>query len=145
MRPELKAQISIPFVLTCIFAVSSFVPVIQILILTLNGGYLATIKELISPNRSDNSVFINLTGNLLPIIILLFWFYKETNKIPKIIAASLAMSFMTALFLFMTMDDNSEHDPYWLQFLIVAFVSGLVLTLVAYLRYWRTIRNKISL
>lgn len=124
---------------------SSFVPVFQIFILTLNGGYLAIIEELICSNRSGNIVFVNLTGNLLPIIILLFWFYKETNKAPKIIAASLAMIFMTAFFLFLTMDDNSDHDPYWLQFLMVALVSGFVLTLVAYLRYRRTIRNKLSI
>lgn len=81
---------------------------------------------------------INLIGNLLPIILFLFWFYNATNQAARIIAAILSMIFMTAFFYFMTMDNNEEKNPYWLQFLIIALVSGGILTRVAYLTYRRT-------
>lgn len=143
LRHELKAHISIPLILTAFFVLSSFVPFIQIIILTLNGGYLASIDDMMSSTKADKKT-INLIGNLLPNLLFLFWFYSATNKAAKIIAAVLSMIFMTAFFHFMTMDDNEEKNPYWLQFLVVAFVSGCILTLVAYLRYRRTAKKDIN-
>lgn len=137
LQSEIRAHITVPLILTAIFVLSSFVPVIQTIILTLNGGYLASIEDMISSTNA-NTKSINLLGNLLPTLLLLFWFYNATNKIGQFIAAILAMVFMTAFFYFMTMDDNEEHEPYWLQFLIIALVSGFILTIVAYIKYKRT-------
>lgn len=118
----------------------SFMPIIQLIILTINGAYLAIIDKIIGPGKV-NIKTINLIGNLMPILIFLFWFYKSRNISKKIISATLSMVFMTALFLFMTTDEKQDTKPYWLNFLIIHFASGMILTLAAYLSYRRSAQS----
>lgn len=108
----------------------------------MNGGYLALIGEKISSPDSDIKT-VNLIGNLLPILVLLFWYYRTSNKVGKIISAVFAMIFMTAFLCFMSMGQNETNEPYWLRFLIIALVSGGILTLVTYLSCKRSARISI--
>ena len=98
---------------------------------------------MIGYNRYDTKT-INLIGNLIPILLFLFWFYKATNQAAKIIAASLAIVFITAFVLFMTIDNNVDSHPYWLQFIVAALISGAVLTITAYLKYEQSVGKKVT-
>ena len=135
MRQDLKNQLTIPLILTIIFVVLSFVPLVQILILTFDGGLVSLINKAVGADNPGNILTANIIANLLPTMILLFLFFKATQKSIKIITATLSMIFMTAFIFFFTDGFNKDSDPYFLNFIIVALISGSILMIVAILKY----------
>ena len=142
MRQDLKNQLTIPLIMTTIFVVSSFVPLVQILILTFDGGLVSLINKVVGTDNTGNILTANIIANLLPTILLLFLFFKATKQSVKIITSILVMVFMTAFIFFLT--DGKDSDPYFLSFIIVALISGSVLTLVAFLKYKRIRQMQVS-
>ena len=138
MGQSFKNQISIPLVLTGIFIASSFIPLIQLLILTFSGGLISLVNKVIGLDKSGNILTANLIVNLLPTVLLLFAFYVATKQSTKIITSALAMVFMTAFIFFLTDGIDKDSNPYFLNFLIIALVSGFALTLVSLIKYWQT-------
>jgi hypothetical protein len=130
-----KRQIKLPLILTVIFIALSFIPIIQILILTFSGGLISTINKTIGNDNSDNLLFANMIVNLLPSIVLLILFYRSRQNVMKIITAVLAMIFMTAFIFFLTDGIYKDSNPYYLNFIVVALISGSVLAIVSFLRY----------
>ncbi|MEJ7768052.1 MAG: hypothetical protein WKF89_09585 [Chitinophagaceae bacterium] len=135
MEPTLRNHLTTPLILTGIFIASSFIPAIQILILTVDGGFIALINKYISSDNTGNIVTANIIANLLPVLILLHVFYRSTMKSTGVIAAVLAMIFMTAFIFFSTGGITEDNEPYFLNFVIVSLISGSILTLVSFLKY----------
>ena len=135
MKEDLKKQIYLPIILTLIFIVSSFIPILQIIILTLDGGLISLASKAIGQDISENLFKENIIFNLIPTLILLFLFYKSTTHILNITSSALAMIFMTAFFMFLTDGVKYDSDPYFLNFILVAFVCGIILTLITFLKY----------
>ena len=144
MQQDLKHHLTIPFILTAIFVVSAFVPIVQILILTFDGGLLSLINKAVGADNTGSILTPNIIANLLPTLLLLFVFFKATKQSVKIITATLSMIFMTAFIFFLTDGIGKDSDPYFLDFIIIALISGSILTLVAILKY-RQIKQRQAL
>ena len=130
-----KRQIKLPLILTVVFIALSFIPIIQIIILTFSGGLISTINKAIGRDNSDNLLLANMIVNLLPTIVLLILFYRSRQNARKITTAVLAMIFMTAFIFFFTDGIYKDRDPYYLNFIVVALISGSVLAIVSLLRH----------
>jgi hypothetical protein len=135
VRQDLKKQLIIPIILTTIFIVSSFVPIIQILIWTFDGVLVKLINDIVGADNTGNILTANIIANLLPTMILLFLFFKANSQRTKIITATLSMILMTAFIFFLTDGIFKDNDPYFLNLLINALISGTILTLIALLKF----------
>lgn len=133
-----KRQIKLPLLLTVIFIALSFMPIIQVIILTFSGGLISTINKAIGRDNSDNLLLANMIVNLLPTIVLLILFYRSRQNAVIITTAVLAMISMTAFIFFLTDGIYKDSDPYYLNFIVVALISGSVLAIVSFLRYRHT-------
>jgi len=133
----LKSEISIPLILTGVFTAFSFIPVIQILILTFDGGLIALANKVVRSDNTGSMAIANIIVNLLPTLLLLFVYFRTIKQSTKIIAAFLGMIFMTVFIFFLTGGIDEDNNPYFLNFLIIALISGSVLTLISLLRYRR--------
>ncbi len=102
VRQDLKNQLKIPLILTTIFVVLSFVPLVQILILTFDGGLISVINKAVGEDKTENLLTANVIANLLPTVLLLFSFFKATRQSTKIITSTLSMILLTAFIFFLT-------------------------------------------
>lgn len=134
MQQNFKTQLTIPLVLTIIFVVSSFVPIIQFLILTFDGGLISLVNKVVGKDDTANILTANIIVNLLPTALLFIVYFKTTKRGARIITATLSMIFMTAFIFFLTDGIDKDNDPYFLNFLIIALISGSILTLVVILK-----------
>ena len=139
MNQDLKKELTIPLILTAIFVASSFIPVIQIVILTLDGGLIPLINKIVAADNTGSIWAANIIANLLPSILFLFLFFKAIKLSVKILTASFSMIFMTAFIFFLT--DGIDSDPYFLNFILIALISGSILTFIAIFKY-RQIKQK---
>jgi hypothetical protein len=140
VRQDLKKQLAIPLILTTIFIVSSFIPIIQFSILTFDGGLISLVNKVVGAEDTRNIISANVISNLLPTAVLLLAFFKTIKRSIEIITATLSMILMTAFIFFITDGITKDSEPYYLDFLIIALISGSILTLVAILKY-KKLRN----
>jgi ABC-type thiamin/hydroxymethylpyrimidine transport system permease subunit len=143
VKEKLKRQIKLPLILTGIFTILSFIPIIQIIILTFSGGLISIINKGFGRGSSGDILVANLIVNLLPSILLLILFYWSRHPGMKILTAILAMIFLTAFLFFLTDGIYKDSDPYFLNFIVVALISGFVLATVSFLKYRNTTREQL--
>lgn len=119
-----------PLIIMGVLVVTSFIPIIQILILTLNGGmmYLFSLllggKELVGNYLLAIEGFISLVGLIL--------FYKSIKKLWSIFSVIFTLLFLLPLMVYIF--GFIETDIYFLQNLVAGFAVGLILLVVALLK-----------
>jgi hypothetical protein len=139
MRKDFKTQLRIPLLLTVVFVVSSFAPVMQILILTYDGALIWAFYKVVGADDTGDILAANIAVNLLPTAVLLLAFCKATKQHVKIVTATLSMIFMTAFTFFLT--NGKDSNPYFLKFIVIELISGSILILVAILKYYLNQRH----
>lgn len=135
MQKDLKIQLAIPVILTVIFIASSFLPICQIFILTLDGGLIALVNKSFGSDNTGNYLTENIIVNFLPTIFFLFLFFNTTKQSIKIISATFSIIFMISFIFFLPNILNKDSNPYFLKFMLVSLISGLPVILVAILKY----------
>lgn len=138
-----KGPLFLPLILTLIFVISSFIPVIQILILTLSGGLISSFERMTGDTNIGEIFFSNLVVNFLPAFVLLIIYWNATHKVIRIFSATISMTFLTAFLYFLTDGIEEDGEPYFLSFLIIAIISGFILTSVSLLKY--RLKNEVLL
>jgi hypothetical protein len=105
-----------------ILVLSSFVPVLQVLILTTNGAFLSLFTS------SDTGIILLVNGIASLLMVLLFYFSKSI--IAKLFSVLGILLFFIPLLFYATEDVISTDKYYFLQFLIIGIVAGLLLLMI---------------
>ncbi|MBY5952863.1 hypothetical protein KUV23_17915 [Algoriphagus marincola] len=125
-----RKSLEIPLIIMGVLVVTSFIPIIQILILTLNGGimYLFSLllggKELVGNFLLAIEGFISLVGLIL--------FYKSIKISWRIFSVIFTLLFLLPLMVYIF--GFIETDIYFVQNLVAGFAVGLILLVVALLK-----------
>ncbi len=122
-------KIKFSLITSAILVVSSFVPVIQILILTADGAFLSLFAS------SDTKTIFLINGIASLLMLVLFYFAKST--IAKSFSILGFLFFFLPLLFYSTgnlfTDETGSlrlENFYFLQFLIVGIVAGILLALI---------------
>ena len=125
-----RKSLEIPLIIMAVLVLTSFLPLIHILIMTLNGGimYLFSVlygsKELVSKFLLAIEGFISLIGLIL--------FYKSIKMSWRIFSVIFTVLFLLPLMVYIF--EFIETDLYFLQNLVAGFAVGLILLVVALLK-----------
>lgn len=123
-------RVKFSLMLTATLTISAFMPVLNILIMLLNGAILSIFAD-------SNS--IPIWGNLILSILTLFLFFRSRKSSYSILYGILSVLFLLPFFLYLFENNFSEDAPYFLQSLVGGLLSGLTIMTVEYLkhlRYW---------
>jgi hypothetical protein len=123
-------NIRIPLIIGVVLVVSSVIPILQILIMQLNGAILYGVTELMGMRLG----LIELVANGVISIILLSIFYKSQKFRWKTASAILVALFLMPMFIYWLERKIDEEALYFLQFMIAGAATGLILLVVGFLK-----------
>jgi hypothetical protein len=137
VRHKLKKMKLNEYIISLIFfgalLITSFVPVVQVILMYWNGGILAITEDLTGIDGLDLAIPLNL---ILTIVFLIIYFKSKTIGM-KILFAILTMFFVNGLtvFGFEKVFGNSDASFYAWQFIVGALLTGLGLFTADILRH----------
>jgi hypothetical protein len=124
------SKIKFSLIASTILVVSSFMPILQILILYLNSVIAQPIGALFSKN--DN-VGIYVVNSVLTVVLLILFFFARTT-LQKVLAVVGVIVFFLPLFMYSTGDVINTDKFYFLQFLIAGVVVSIILVGIEYFK-----------
>ena len=120
-------------IFTLIFILSSFLPIIQIIFLNINGGILSFFEKI----TNFDTMHISLIFNFLFSLVFTILYFQCKSLICKIINSILIAFFFTSFvsFLKIQLFGNEEGNFYYLSFLISAIIVGIVIISIDSIKY----------
>lgn len=112
---------STSIVATIVFLLSSFIPVFQIILLTLNGGLIAYFSQ-------KNILYFYII-NLLASILFLYLYHYSTKRRNQILSAIGFYCFFFPLMTF-SIEKHIPQDPFFLGILTIGALAGVALMVV---------------
>lgn len=127
-------DIKIPIVMLGVLVFSSFVPLLQIMTMYLNGSILYIIGKLTGRDGQE----IQYATNALFSLIALVLFYKSRKTIWKVFSAISALVFLLPLFVY-TFENQVSEDPYYfLPMMLAGLAAGIILVFAGLLKSRKT-------
>ncbi|MEM6817000.1 MAG: hypothetical protein AAF600_21850 [Bacteroidota bacterium] len=124
------AGIRLSLILTGVLIVSAFMPMLNVLILLLNGGIVGTILYFFD----DTHLYVTWVNLVLAIIVLIL-FYRNKKQLNSIMIGVLTLVFLLPFYMYFLEGNYSEDVPYFLQSLVGGLLTGLTIMIVEYLKY----------
>jgi hypothetical protein len=122
-------KIKFSLITSAILVLSSFMPVIQILILTANGAFLSIFTG------GETKIILLINGILSLLMLALFYFSNTT--VTKVFSTIGFLLFFLPLFFYSTENIFTDETGslrlekfYFLQFLIAGVVAGILLAVI---------------
>src|SRR5690606_9599243 len=125
-----RNSLEIPLIIMGVLVLTSFLPLIQILIMTLNGAIMYPLYS-IADNDEIASRYIFIVDTLMSIVGLVI-FYKSNKLSWRVFSAIFTVLFLLPLMVLIF--GFIETDVYFLQNLIAGFTVGVILLVVALFR-----------
>ncbi|SHF98581.1 hypothetical protein SAMN05443549_1011087 [Flavobacterium fluvii] len=138
-----KTPLLIPLIVSGTFLISCFVPVLQIIILTFDGGLLSYFNKIIFNDNYSKFGTTNWIVNFSLSILLLVFLLRAKTRLTQILFSILSIIFLFSLIAFIFMADDKTADPvdpepYFLYFVIESLISGIILCAIV------KIKNKLQ-
>lgn len=122
-----RKSLEIPLIIMGVLVLASFVPIIQIVIMTLNGVLVSPLFAISNDNKTAIQ-YIYFFDSLMALIGLILFF--KVNKIQwRIFSAIFAVLFLLPLMVYIY--GAIETEMYFAQNLVSGFTVGLILLIVA--------------
>ncbi|PIV95132.1 MAG: hypothetical protein COW44_00615 [Flavobacteriaceae bacterium CG17_big_fil_post_rev_8_21_14_2_50_33_15] len=128
-----RKEIILPLIVTGVLVLSSFIPVLQITILSLNGGVIY-LFEMIFGNSESLLYIINAVFAFVFIVA----YYYSSKRFIQLLTTLCFVFFSLPLLMYSTENIFSENNPYYLQFLVIGLITGLILLFIAYWKHYKT-------
>lgn len=125
-----RKSLEIPLIIAGVLVFTSFLPIIQILIMTLNGAIVSP-SFAIANNDKTAVQYIYIFNSLMSMIGLIL-FYKAIKITSRMLSAIFTVLFLLPLMVLIF--GFIETDVYFLQNLVAGFAVGLILLVVALLK-----------
>ena len=123
--------LALPLIVTGVFTLSCLMPVIQFVMMTFDGGMLSIVNELLFENTPMKVDVINWIVNFSLSVLFLGFFFRSSSMAGKLAFSILAFFFLFCFFVFLTADKYEFIEPYFVYFMLVSLVSGLILCATA--------------
>ena len=130
LNNTLRKNLVIPLVIMGVLVFSSFLPLIQIILMTLNGAVIYPLY-VIAHNDEIASRYIFIADSLMSLIGLTL-FYLSTKNSWRILSAIFTVLFLLPLMVLVF--GFIETDVYFLQYFVSGFTVGLILVVVVLLK-----------
>lgn len=115
-----------------ILLITSFVPVVYVILLYINGGIIAILEDLSGIDAMDLAIPLNL----LLTILCVYLYFKSDKVVYRILESFFTFFFINAWIVFSFSEifgiDDSEY--YYIQFILIAFITSTSLLGVDYLK-----------
>ncbi len=118
-------KIKFSLIASIVLVLSSFIPVIQVLLLTLNGAFLSLFTN------SDNKVILLINGICSILMFVLFYF--SSSLFTKILSLLGVLIFSIPFLFYATEKLISTDKYYFIQFLIIGIIISLFLITIEYI------------
>lgn len=123
----MKKKNKVSLLLTLLLVVTSFFPVIQVMIMSLNGALIEFFRNILSYNNSDSLLyFINTLLGLGTCVL----FVLSKTVIQKVLSGLGVVLFFLPLIIYLLEGRVDSDSFYFLQFLIGGIVIGGVLIIL---------------
>lgn len=119
------SKIKFSLIASIVLVLSSFVPVIQVLLLTLNGAFLSLFTN------SDSKVILLVNG--IGSILMFVLFYFSSSLFTKILSLLGVLMFFIPFLFYATEKLISTEKYYFIQFLIIGIITSLFLITIEYI------------
>jgi hypothetical protein len=125
-----RKSLEVPLIIMGVLVLTSFLPLIQILIMTLNG---AVVSPLFAIANNDKTAiqYMYIFDSLMSLIGLIL-FYKSIKTSWRIFSVIFTVLFLLPLMVYIF--GFIETDMYFVQNLVAGFAVGLILLVVALLK-----------
>ena len=135
-----KEDIVIPTIFLGVVILTSFVPVVQIILMTLCGGLTHIVTIPFDSNERVENI-IGIIFNSILTLIGLFLFYKTKTTLTRILTSFFVLFFGHGIMLF-TVDQILKGDEsYYINWTVLSGTPVLLTLLVGLLKYW-TLNSK---
>ena len=120
-------------IFTLVFILSSFLPIIQIVFLNINGGIFSFLEN----NTNFDGTNISLIFNFLFSVIFAIFYFRCKSLLCQIINSILIAFFFTSFVSFSKIQlfGNEEGNFYFLPFLISAIIIGITIISIEKIKY----------
>lgn len=125
-----RKSLEIPLIIMGVLVLTSLLPVIQILIMTLNGGIMALFSMLLGSKELVSNYLLAIEGFISLLGLILF--YASIKISWRIFSAIFTVLFLLPLMVYIF--EFIETNMYFLQNLVAGFAVGLILLVVALLK-----------
>lgn len=125
----IKLKISLIILFILIF--SSFMPILQVVILFLNSGFIGLIGLLINNNNYILHYILNSIGS---IILLICYFYSLSNVLKVILGFFFIFFFFPLISLLF--ENIIPKDPYFFSIILIGLLTGIMLLLSDFIKYF---------
>lgn len=116
------SKIKFSLITSAILVLSSFIPILQVLILTVNGAIVSIFTS------SDNKIILLVNG--IASLLMFGLFYFSNSTIAKALSVLGVLLFFIPLLFYATEDLISTEKYYFLQFLIIGIITGITLLII---------------
>jgi hypothetical protein len=134
-----KEDITIPTILLGIILLTSIVPMVQIMLMTLNGGLTYIFAIPFDTDKSNTTEIVSIVFNSILTIIGLFLFYKSKVTWTRILTALLVLFCGQGVMLFIIDKILTEDDSYYIYWTVLSGTPVLLTLMVGLLKY-RTLK-----
>ena len=121
---------------SAIFMLLSFIPLLQLIFPTYNGGLLFIVDNFIFNDHSNTTEITNWIVNFpLSILFLIFYYNSKTKKTE--LTFSILFLIFSFCFIFFQISEilSYEVKPYFLLSLIESFLSAIILNITWLVKY----------
>lgn len=112
-------KIKFSLITSTVLVLSSFVPVLQILILLLNGAFVSLFTA------DDGKVILLVNGGCSVLMFVLF--YLSSNIITKLLSLFGVLLFFIPFLLYTTENQIGTEKIYFIRFLLVGIITSVIL------------------
>ena len=131
-----KEDLLIPTIFLGAVILTSLIPIVQVILMTLNGGLMSIINI---PFDNDELETLETTGVIFNTVLTvsgLFLFYKSKETLTRILTSFLVLFFGQGLMLFTIDNFLKEDDSYYIYWTVLSGSPMLLTLLVGLFKYW---------
>jgi hypothetical protein len=123
------------FIVSLIFTLLSFLPILHYIFLTYDGGLLFITNKLIYNDEYLSKPIVNWIANFSLSIFFLVLYYKCQSKSIEIVFSILFLIFSFCFISFELYENGiREMKPYFLLILIISLISSVILNLTSLIK-----------
>jgi hypothetical protein len=131
-----KEDIVIPTIFLAVGVLTSMMPIVQVMLMTLNGGLTHIISVPFDNDRVETFEITGIIFNTSLTVFGLFLFYKSKETLTRILTSFLVLFFGQGLMLFIIDNFLTEDDSYYIYWTVLSGTPMLLALLVGLFKYW---------
>lgn len=131
-----KEDVIIPAIFLGLVILTSVVPIVQVMLMTLNGGLTYIVSMPFDNDKLDNLETTGIVFNAVLTGFGLFLFYKSRKTWTRILTSFLVLFFGQGMMLFSIDNFLKEDDSYQIYWAVLSGTPMFLTVLVGLFKYW---------